>query len=74
MIIGSDKAREIHGVYTGLCDAVLRYHSDQPYAVLRPATADEWIEQLLAEGYTRAYAEGICQRAPHAYFYEISVD
>ena len=69
MIRGTTKPREIGGRYTGIwIDDV--FYPDQPFAVLREATFEEWAAEQIEQG---SEPNPWCDPSG-ALFYEVSLD
>lgn len=73
MIIGSYVRMTIGERRTGLLDAQRNLHPEQPFVVLRAATAAEWLEECAANGCRDNHARTLAAD-PTALFYDVSVD
>lgn len=65
-VITSDYRMALGSRQMGLTDGRREHHPDQPYVVLREATADEWQTQRVAAGFPNEQGR--------EFFYLVSVD
>lgn len=74
MILGSHRSCVVGQRYLGLTDAEGGVHHDQPFVVLRVATADEYVAEAIADGLPLSTAQLHVVRGAFVFFYEVSVD
>ncbi len=73
MVMGSFRKFAVGEIGCGLIDYD-RVHRAQPFVVLREATAEEWVDHVVANGIPETTARRELSGPQRILFYEISVD
>lgn len=74
MIIGTEKQLVIGARHVGLSDNDGTPHIDQPFTVLRVATAAEYFAEAEADGVPLSRLQREHALAPSSYFYDVAID